>query len=211
MDIVKANVDFTRYTAAELLPVAMAILMKLNANAATFPALPVSTAALGGLVDDLHAKLSARASNATADVLAMRIARAALMSALGLLGGYVNTVAQGDAATVEQSGFPSYSASRTPDRSPPAAPENLRLEHGTLRGTIVARYQTGRNPSMNEVQVTTGNPNDEAGWRMMAIAKGLKATVAGLIPGTHIWVRVRTVGLRGVMGAWSDPAEIFVA
>jgi hypothetical protein len=25
-----------------------------------------------------------------------------------------------------------------------------------------------------------------------------------------IWVRVRTGGLRGVMGAWSDPAKIMV-
>ena len=29
-------------------------------------------------------------------------------------------------------------------------------------------------------------------------------------PGTVIWVRVRTVGLKGVMGAWSDPAKIMV-
>jgi hypothetical protein len=25
-----------------------------------------------------------------------------------------------------------------------------------------------------------------------------------------VWVRVRTVGLRGVMGAWSDPAQLRV-
>jgi hypothetical protein len=25
-----------------------------------------------------------------------------------------------------------------------------------------------------------------------------------------IWVRVRTVGLKGVMGAWSDPAKLMV-
>jgi hypothetical protein len=28
--------------------------------------------------------------------------------------------------------------------------------------------------------------------------------------GTVIWVRVRTVGLKGVMGAWSDPAKLMV-
>jgi hypothetical protein len=30
------------------------------------------------------------------------------------------------------------------------------------------------------------------------------------MPGTVIWVRVRTVGLKGVMGTWSDPAKIMV-
>jgi hypothetical protein len=29
-------------------------------------------------------------------------------------------------------------------------------------------------------------------------------------PGAVIWVRVRTVGLKGVMSAWSDPAKLMV-
>ena len=31
-----------------------------------------------------------------------------------------------------------------------------------------------------------------------------------LTPGWTLWVRVRTVGLKAIMGAWSDPAKIFV-
>ena len=34
--------------------------------------------------------------------------------------------------------------------------------------------------------------------------------LTGLTPGLLLWVRVRTVGLKGVMGAWSDPAQIRV-
>jgi hypothetical protein len=34
--------------------------------------------------------------------------------------------------------------------------------------------------------------------------------VSGIVPGTTVWVRVRTTGLKGVMGAWSDPAKIIV-
>jgi hypothetical protein len=30
------------------------------------------------------------------------------------------------------------------------------------------------------------------------------------VPGTTLGVRVRTAGIRGVMGAWSDPAKIMV-
>jgi hypothetical protein len=33
---------------------------------------------------------------------------------------------------------------------------------------------------------------------------------APFTPGTIIWVRARTCGLKGVMGAWSDPAKLMV-
>jgi len=39
---------------------------------------------------------------------------------------------------------------------------------------------------------------------------GGKATQSGFTPGTVIWEPVRTVGLKGVMGAWSDPASLMV-
>jgi hypothetical protein len=35
-------------------------------------------------------------------------------------------------------------------------------------------------------------------------------TVSGITPATTPWVRVRTVGLKGVTGEWSDPAKIIV-
>jgi hypothetical protein len=33
---------------------------------------------------------------------------------------------------------------------------------------------------------------------------------SGITPGTNVWLRVRTAGLKGVMGAWSDPAKMMV-
>jgi hypothetical protein len=36
---------------------------------------------------------------------------------------------------------------------------------------------------------------------------GGKATISGLTPRSTVWVRVRTVGLKGVMGAWERPRE----
>lgn len=79
-----------------------------------------------------------------------------------------------------------------------------------MSGTIIARYKAQRQPSTNEVQKNMGNPNTEADWQPAGIFQGQKAEIAGLTPGTKIWVRVRTTGLRGVMGAWSDPAQIMV-
>lgn len=56
----------------------------------------------------------------------------------------------------------------------------------------------------------TDDPNNEAGWHTHGLYKGGRVTLSGLTPGSVIWVRVRTVGLKGVMGAWSDPAQIRV-
>ena len=49
-----------------------------------------------------------------------------------------------------------------------------------------------------------------ANWQHAGMFSGGKATVSGIVPGTTVWVRVRTAGLKGVMGAWSDPAKIIV-
>ncbi len=64
--------------------------------------------------------------------------------------------------------------------------------------------------STNEVQTTTGDPNVDANWQTKGIFQGGRAEMSGFTPGVIIWVRVRTVGLKGVMGAWSDPAQIRV-
>ena len=210
MNPTRATVDLSRSTAADLPVTAQAIFDQMTANASTFPAPPVSMAELGALIADYKTSLTARASGAKADVLALTLARQALLAALGLLGNYVNLIAQGDPILVDNSGFPSYSTSRSPDTSPPAAPDNVRLSHGVRRGEIIARYRTTRQASTNEVQLTTGDPTLDEGWQTVAVAPGQKAFLSGLTPGTNIWLRIRTAGLRGVMGAWSDPAEIMV-
>ena len=210
MNTTKAITDFSNYTAAELGPVAQHIHDQMTAHAATFAAPTVGMAALATLVSDYSTKLAARAGRATAAVIAFKTARADLETALGRLGNYVNDKAQGDAATVEQSGFPSYGTARPAVAGPPAAPTNLRLRQGDLSGSFLARYQSQRQPSTNEVQINTGNPNTEADWHTRGIFKGQKAEITGVTPGTSVWVRVRTVGLRGVMGDWSDSAEMMV-
>jgi hypothetical protein len=53
-------------------------------------------------------------------------------------------------------------------------------------------------------------PNVEANWHEAGLFGGGKAVLSGIVPGTTLWVRVRTAGIKGVMGAWSDPAKIMV-
>lgn len=210
MNNTKASIDFSGHTAPELGPIAQNIHDEMTANAATFASPPVTMTALQTLVTTYDQKLVARASNASADVLAFNEAREALEEGLGTLGNYVNTVARGDPMIVEKSGFPSYQTARTPDFSPPAAPTDLRLRHGDLSGTLVARYKPDRQPNTNEVQANTGDPNNGADWQTKGMFRGGRADLTGFSPGVVAWIRVRTVGLKGVMGAWSDPAQIRV-
>ena len=211
MSNIKAIIDFSGYTAAELGPASHSIHDKMTLNAATFTTPAITMAALQTLTDDYDAKLIARASKASSDLLAFTAVREELEVALGVLGHYVNGIAKGDAVIVDQSGFPSYDTARnTPDTSPPEAPVDLRLRHGDLSGTVVARYKPDRQPSTNEVQTNTGDPNTETDWHQKGFFQSGKAEMNSFTPGTVVWVRVRTVGLKGVMGSWSDPAQIRV-
>jgi hypothetical protein len=64
--------------------------------------------------------------------------------------------------------------------------------------------------SVNEAAVCTSDPNLETNWNPAGIFHSGKATLTGFVPGTSVWTRFRTVGLKNVMGAWSDPAKIIV-
>ena len=210
MSNIKAIVDFTGYTAGDLGPVAQNIHDSMTAAAATFPTPPVTMVALQTSLDDFNAKLAARASRASADVIAFTVARHELEGELSDLGNYVNIVAGGDPVIVDASGFPSYDTARTVDTSAPAAPTDLRLRQGELSGSLVARYRPDRARSINQLQTCTGDPNVEANWKDAGMFSGGKAPLSGFTPGATVWVRARTVGLKGVMGAWSDPAKIMV-
>lgn len=210
MNKTKAIVDFSNYPAVELGPVARIIHDQMSVNAATFPSPPVSMAALLILIEDYAAKLAAKASGAKADTLAFQTARKALEPALGILGGYVNFVAQGDEAVVLLSGIPSYGMARPVSSGPPAAPADVRLSHDALSTTVNLRCRPARARSTNEAQVTSGDPNIETGWQHGVSFSSGKAILTGLTVGSTVWVRVRTIGPNGMMGAWSDPAKITV-
>jgi hypothetical protein len=122
----------------------------------------------------------------------------------------VNIVALTHPDWVELIGFPTYATRRPPNHGPPPAPENLVLRHGTLSGTIIARYRPIRRRSVNEVQICLANPLEEANWKTASYYRSGKAELTQLPPGALVWVRVRTLGLKGLFGPWSDPAQIRV-
>lgn len=206
----KAVIDLSGYQAAQLTPTAQSVHDAMLAEAATFDDPPITMPDFQNHITTYGQKLAARESGASADQLAYEVARHDLESDLGELGAYVNLVAKGDQAIVNSSGFPSYDTARTADPNPPAAPTDLRLRQNSLSGSFTARYHVERGRSINEIQTNAGDPGNEAGWKPAGLFSGGKATLNNVVPGTVLWVRVRTVGIRGVMGAWSDPAKIMV-
>lgn len=211
MNSTKAVIDYTGYTVDEMGSIAQAIHDQMSTNAADFGTPPVLMPALQTLITTFVAALADRkATNSSADILELAEAREALDDALSKLGQHVNTVANGNALLVDKSGCPSYTTGSVPDPSAPEAPENLRLKHGTVSGSIVARYKPRRINAANEVQINEGDPNVAADWKPKGTFLRGRADLAGLTPGTVVWVRVRTIGLKGILGAWSDPAQIRV-
>ena len=79
-----------------------------------------------------------------------------------------------------------------------------------MSGSLIARYKPSRPKRMNVIQTCLADPNVEPNWKMAGMFSGGKATLSGFTPGTNVWVRVCTAGLKGVMGAWSDPAKLMV-
>jgi hypothetical protein len=210
MSNIKAIIDFSGYAGGDLGPLAQTIHDQMTANAAVFPSPPVTMAALQTLITTFIVKVGAKSSHATADTIAYHIARNDLETALHDIGVYVNSLAKGDATIVNQSAFPSYGSLHPTSTALPAGPQNLRLSHGSLSGTIIARYHPQGAHSMNEVQTCTGDPTVAANWTHYGMFGGGKATLGGFTVGGNLFVRVRTAGLKGAMGPWSDLAMITV-
>lgn len=207
----KAMTYFSEYPAAELPVVARAVHASLTKNAAVFGLLPMSLDDLDTLIRDYSAKLQAKmGGGGKPATLALKDAKLALALALRSLGNHVNGVAKHDPVVVEQSGFPSYQTLRRRHAGPPLEPLDLRLKHGVLPGTILARYRPRRANSANEVQVTESDPQDETAWRQVGFFARGRAELRGLTPGALIWVRVRTLGPKNTWSNWSDPAQIRV-
>ncbi|HEX3818378.1 MAG TPA: hypothetical protein VHW03_08815 [Chthoniobacterales bacterium] len=205
----KAVVDCSGYTGEALLPVALGVQTGMAGNP-HFPDPPITSAEYALHVDAFQQALAAKASKATADIVAFNVARHQVESDFAELGGYVNIKAMGNQAMVVSSGFPYYETGATPDYNPPPAPTDVRLRQGDLSGSLIGRARTAKGRALLDVATCTGDPNVEANWNHAGMFSGGKVTINGIAPGTTVWVRMRSVGLKGVMGAWSDPAKIMV-
>jgi hypothetical protein len=207
MSYFKARVDYSKDNEGDLSGPAHNIHDKLVLHAATFPALPITPAAFLALIADWDTKLGDAGMGGTDRITLKDNAREALESALFQLGTYVNLVAKGDKATIDLSGFDSYSTSHAVSTGVAFIPQNVRWEDGMNSGGAVLRWKGDGKGSLYEVQTCTGDPNTEANWTYRGSFSGGRAALDGFTPGTLIWGRARKIGLGGEVGGWSDPAQ----
>ena len=205
----KARVNFAAEADGDLSGPAHNIHTKMEANAATFANPPVAMPAFKTAIDAWDTALEQAQPGGSDRITAKNNAREALEDALRKLGGYVNTIADGDLAKIELSGFPNYDTSIR-SGGPIFVPGNLRLERTPVSGEIIAKWDGDGSRGPYEVQANMGDPNTAANWSYKGSFTGGRAKLSGFTPGATLWVRVRKIGTRGETGGWSDPASIMV-
>jgi|SRR5579864_5336830 len=212
----KAKIDYTQEQDADLIPIGTTIHDGMTAAAATFTAPPVTMANFQAHITDYNDKLGKAQNRGTNEVAAKNAARLVLEGDLRNLGHYVNVVSNGDRAKVDLSGFPGYDSrhSRSLDKGMVSnvsfLPQNLRLSQGNGSGIIKCQWESDGSGTGCEVQTTTGDPNNDAGWSYKGSFSGGKCEIAGFSPGNTVWARVRKIGRHGETGPFSDPAKIMV-
>ena len=82
------------------------------------------------------------------------------------------------------------------------------LKHGGPQ-TVIVSYNKVPGAGSNEIQVCTGDPNDEASWVLAGTFNGCRVPLTGYPPGTRLYVRVRCHGT-GVPGPFSQVVSIIV-
>jgi hypothetical protein len=207
----KARVNFSGEADGNLSGPAHNIHTKMVANVATFASPPVAMPAFSDIIDAWDLALEQAQGGGIDRTTAKNNARDALEDALRKLGGYVNTIADGDLAKIELSGFPSYDTSHPQTGGGVAfVPQNLRLERTPVSGGVIAKWQGDGSRAVYELQTNTSDPNVAANWSYKGSFTGGRADLSGLTPATTLWVRVRKIGTKGETGGWSDPASIMV-
>lgn len=207
MNTYKAVINFARRTSPEIRVTATFIHDSMSANAGIFDDPPFAMAEFMARITDFTAKMLARASNATVDVVAARQSRTEMLATLRQLGNYVNSKAQGSLEVLILSGFPHYDTRRARARepfAPPDPPYALVLRHGPVSGMILLRFKAALPAAASLVQVSLEGPQKEAAWQDRGVCCSHRFTLSGFPPGVLVHVRVRTIGRGGTL---SDPSQ----
>jgi hypothetical protein len=204
----KARVNFAGELEGNLSGISNNIHTKMVANVATFTNPPEPMPAFDGIIGAWDLALEQAQNGGSDRITAKSNARDALEAALRKLGGYVNTVADGDLATIELSGFPSYDTNHPQAGPVDFVPQNVRAERTQVSGQVIVKWKGDGSRAVYEVQINPSDPNVAANWSYKGSFTGGKAELSGFTPGATVWFRVRKIGTKGETGGWSDPASI---
>lgn len=139
-------------------------------------------------------------------------AREHLTAILQEIAACVELLAKGDAKVLASCGFDQRRPAGRPSgaiSTLPSEPEGLRVLPTLDGGTLNLSLQKVQGAAACEVQITQGDPSDEAGWQhAQTVVAQRSIRLEGVKPG-RTWARVRGVS-RGGAGPWGAPVTAVV-
>lgn len=206
----------------ELDDFATGVRVGLGNNLSLFPTPPVLPAALQALIDDYEVKRSAYKRGGLDQKPAFEQAKATLVNALDDNAEYVNSIADGNEATIVAGGYVPTSTDTKPAQVP-NKPE-VRLKRGQAIGQILAECKPIKGAQYFgcivsegaplEGNVLTDNvillPGGGKGNVGINVAKDRKKVFSGLQPGTTYYFYFYAGNAAGV-SALSDMVSIMAA
>lgn len=111
------------------------------------------------------------------------------------LGGYVQSLCQGSKELILSAGFNVRKRSEPIGELP--APQNVRAQVTVYPGRLDVRWDAVRGRSMYQLWMTSGDPNEAAGWSLLLQSSRNRHVVEDLVSNTVYTFRVVALGAAG--------------
>jgi hypothetical protein len=184
------------------------LISKMTGNP-TFPSPTPTLAELQTAVNELQDAISAAAFGDRQKISERNTKYDALYLLITRLGGYVSSVAAGNADAVLSSGF-DVRRRNTPAQ-PVAPPIDVRASRTSVQGRVEVQWAPDRGARSYVVEMTTTDPAEgNTVWAPCGFTTRTKLYVDGLAIGKFYWFRVKAVGTRENSG-FSDVALVMAA
>ena len=120
------------------------------------------------------------------------------------LAGYVQSVSNGDLATITSAGF---ETEKQPEPvGLPAAPQDVLAEVQPYPGKLLVRFGGVKSRAFYQIYICAGNPNVEEDWSLLTNTTKTRFMVEGLTSNQVYYFRVVAVATAGASPV-SDPAS----
>lgn len=174
------------------------------------PAYPQPTPALGEIAtarEALEAAITAAKDGGRTATAIRRARQRELILLLNQLGGYVSSIAEGNALAILSSGF---EVKRT--GSPSGEPEptrDLQAMISPYKGRVDLRWKPVKEAIAYHVHLSRNEPTDDTAWELAGVSTKASFKVTGLESARTYWFRVAAIGTTG-MGPLGEVAHSLV-
>jgi hypothetical protein len=174
------------------------------------PAYPEPTPTLGDIAtarEALEAAITAAKDGGRTATAIRRARQRELILLLNQLGGYVSSIAEGNALAILSSGF---EVKRT--GSPAGEPEptrDLQAMISAFKGRVDLRWKPVKDAIAYHIHVSRNEPTDDTSWELAGVSTRASFKVTGLESARTYWFRVAAIGTTG-MGPLGEVAHSLV-